>query len=1655
MSFRLLRCAACAFLSLAASLPAQVYTQNFDSFPNGATSVGGGTVIASRVAGGAAVQSGKLELTRDGVNDENGTFKIPGFAGASNGWTAEFDLTIIDAAGEGNPADGVSFNWGNFPLDASLSANAGGAEHGWTQTFNHLAFQVDTYNINGGDNGVRIAAYPSGGEFIHAQNVGNILLDGGNVTGHVIVSWNPVDGASMTTTGFLTNANFSGVNIPGLIASDSNVFAFAARTGGANESVRIDNFVLSATPGVGIPTPSLAISELVIDNTVHEDEHGQTPGWVEIYNGTPAAVSLDGWSLTDNPAQPAKWTFPNGHSIGSYQHLLVYFGHGSPAPAAPDTRLHASFQPAKSGGYLGLFQGATEVDAFNPYPQQFEDIAYGRLGTAWTLGFLVTPTPGIKNSGTQSPGGPSLGEVAFDRSGGLITAPVTLTLSIAPAPAPQPGPGAVIRYTTNNTAPTPASALYTAPLAINNTTIVRASIFEPDHLPGDTASRCYILLNSNLTNYRGTGPFNSNLPVIVFDSFGTNIDGAGGTPGLRPFRASYSVVVAPDPARGNRAILDAGANIDFQGRCGTHIRGETSAGFPQKPYAWELWDNEDGDKDASILGMPADSDWVLISNFNDKALVRNILPFQTYRDAAGPAASGRTMYVEVFFNQTAGSNLGWEDYRGVYILTEKIKRGNDRVDIAGLNPTEGVFTNNPAVDDNSVISGGYIVRRDKASPEPNFNTTNWNLQIVEPSAPSAAQVSYIQNYMNRFEASLNTPTDPVNNFYKYADVDSFIYNAWWVEIFKQIDGYRLSTYFHKDRGGKLRAFPLWDYNLSTGNANYPAADTGANPAGWYFDDAGAVEYAYWLKMFAHAPTNVRRWDLYWQHRRGIFENDAILNRMTAMENQLRDNLPGTSDIWNGVGTAWANGTGEGNVASGLLFPNNVPNVECPAGRQNARYQRIGFYNWPNADGYATRNRWSSPMTAATALALTGTAANEYGLETVTSDMAHARAWMIKRLDWIDNALFAGTTNTILRPPAFSHPGGNVSSGQTLTITPHTGTAPAAALYGKAGTLNYATDPVYYTTDGSDPVLPPTSAIPGTPRPFVLNNNPCEVVLPTSAATSGETDAASKNWKDWDFNGATANPVWKTGLNGVGFDNSLTTSYFPWINIYMRPTVTAGASPVPPVIYSASTDMFTANNSSCYIRLPFTLSAADLTGLTSLRLYGQVDDGFVAWVNGVRIADINAPATLTWNSGATGLQPGSDNDALSYKEFPVTNIPAAIAALRVGTNVLAVQGMNYLTSSSDFLQRFRLDGDVGGTPATPGGISPVAQVYSGPITISSSVTIRARQVDTASGFATPITEATYVVDTVPASAANIVVSEIMYNPTAPTAAEAGAGYTSDNMFEYIEVQNISATSAVDLSGVTFSTGFNFTWPGNDPNTRVLPPGGRAVVVGHLAAFNFRYAPGAGVKIAGVMDGNISNQGERIVITGPGGAIKDFTYDTDPPWPKEPDNGGYSLVLNNPAANPDHNLPVNWRSSFELHGTPGTAAGPAGPNAATALLDDDGDGLNKLMEHAAGTSDADGASQHWPATGSMTYTPPMGAPDEYLTFSYTRGRAADGFTYEPEVSTALTGWQPLSGTFTLVDQTNKPDGTATLTWRCNTPRHAMTSRLYLRVRAGLNP
>ncbi len=219
--------------------------------------------------------------------------------------------------------------------------------------------------------------------------------------------------------------------------------------------------------------------------------------------------------------------------------------------------------------------------------------------------------------------------------------------------------------------------------------------------------------------------------------------------------------------------------------------------------------------------------------------------------------------------------------------------------------------------------------------------------------------------------------------------------------------------------------------------------------------------------------------------------------------------------------------------------------------------------------------------------------------------------------------------------------------------------------------------------------------------------------------------------------------------------------------------------------------------------------------------------------------------------------------------------------------------------------------------------------------------------------------------VPASAANLVVSELHYHPADPTPAEITAGFTSMDDFEWIELQNISADT-VNLTGCHFDLAITYTFASGT----LIGPGGRLVLPRRAAAFALR---NAGVTtapeyyLAATPTGNqFSNGGEEVLLVDALGMdIKRFSYDDAAPWPTAPDGTGNSLVLISPFTNPDHTEPLSWRSSFAVNGTPGSSEGSA--FSGSGLADSDNDGITDLTEFAIGSGQLPSAAVSGPAGG----------------------------------------------------------------------------------------
>ena len=421
----------------------------------------------------------------------------------------------------------------------------------------------------------------------------------------------------------------------------------------------------------------------------------------------------------------------------------------------------------------------------------------------------------------------------------------------------------------------------------------------------------------------------------------------------------------------------------------------------------------------------------------------------------------------------------------------------------------------------------------------------------------------------------------------------------------------------------------------------------------------------------------------------------------------------------------------------------------------------------------------------------------------------------------------------------------------------------------------------------------------------------------------------------------------------------------------------------------------------------------------------------------------APATGQFRLATYGLYPTTEAPDFSQHGGAV----AANYALTITNPNAGGAGTTYYT----------LDGSDPRTSGTS-AVAPGAQTYTAPVTLASSATVKSRIL--IGSVWSALNEASFSVDTVPATAANIVVSEFNYNPGNATAAELTAGFADANDFEYIELLNISA-SRVRLTGCQFNAGITFHF--DNATIRELAPGERLVIVENAAAFAFRYGPAAAARIAGTFElgTNLSNSGETLrLIAADISVIKDFAYNDKAPWPVAADGLGWSLVLIHPETNPDHSIAQNWRPSAAINGTPGSSDTMSYATWKTAHGvtadhdDDDRDDTSNVQEYFFKTDPASPASRPAFTGGVQTISvdpgpglPPV--PGDYLTLTFDRDPAADDVTSTPEISTDLNNWSHSITDLLRVSVTPNPDGTQTELWRSTTP-FLGDQRRYGRVR-----
>jgi hypothetical protein len=417
----------------------------------------------------------------------------------------------------------------------------------------------------------------------------------------------------------------------------------------------------------------------------------------------------------------------------------------------------------------------------------------------------------------------------------------------------------------------------------------------------DLTGRIFLSLgiNTTSTNYSPTPSWfqppliftTSNLPIVVINTNGQTI--------VDDPRIVCDMGIINNGFGNINSINDA--YNDYNGKISIEYRGSSSQSFPKKPYALETQDSLGNNNNVSLLGLPVENDWILYAPYSDKALMRNFLTFDLGRKMGHYAP--RTVYCELVING---------DYKGVYILMEKIKRDNDRVDIAKLD-----------FDDlaGDSLTGGYIIKVDKytgtggadwLSDFPNIGGNNLYIQYHYPDASVMLpqQLDYIEHYMDSFEYALAGPNfaDSLLGYSKYIDVNSFIDLYIINELSKNIDGYRLSTYLYKDRddnGGKLTMGPFWDYNLAFGNANY--CDGGIT-SGWEVNGGCGDSNPFWFERLLDDTMYQNKLKCRWEYLRDrSFHQDSLFNFIDSMALYLDDAQQRNFQQWPTLGTyVWPN-----------------------------------------------------------------------------------------------------------------------------------------------------------------------------------------------------------------------------------------------------------------------------------------------------------------------------------------------------------------------------------------------------------------------------------------------------------------------------------------------------------------------------------------------------------------------------------------------------------------------------------------------------------------------------------------------------------------------------------------------------------------------------
>ena len=1388
---------------------------------------------------------------------------------------------------------------------------------------------------------------------------------------------------------------------------------------------------------------ALHITEFLANNEDSiQDEDGDNSDWIEIFNSGSDPINLEGYYLTDDSGVLTKWRFPS-IEIPSGGFLLVFASEKD--RRGVNSELHTNFKLSGKGEYLALVEknGSTIVAEFGsqdgPFPRQFEDISYGLMQGGGIIPTLfIGPQQQVK---VLVPDNDLLGDSWLAIDFGDETwqsAQMGVGYDENTTYANEFGDNGNLGGQLNGV----NNSLYIrANFMVDNPASITELILKMKYDDGFVA-----YLNDTLitdANAPGGLSWNSEATAdhsdneaVVFQEFnvssflyllkeGKNVLAIHGLNG--GITSSDMLISAElhgkkitDPSLGKAGYLAMPSPRGYNGETFDGFVGDTQfsvdRGFYEESFNLEITSSTEGAKIRYTLDgtAPSTTNGILYEgpiNVDKTTVLRAIAYMSGFR----PTNIDTHTYIfpEDVVDQPRMRNS----------VTQSNALGPQMIDSLKSVPTISIVTDNPSPFTNE--SSGNIRSESPASVEMIFSDgrrgfqEDGGLKHFGGYYTNFRKKSFRIGFRSKYGATkVNFPLFDGFNYKYYPPTDRF-----------DIMDLRSGSHDMQSRGAYMSNRFTDDTMLEMGNLA---------PHG----------------RFVHVYLNGNYWGQY--HLRERWNADMASSYLGGPKLDydavnLNDGFRADEKVYDGSGELWNDAKQLASGSNAWAFNDNhidfanlidfmllwvSGNSESEVRLLGSKAQGQPFrFQMKDADGFLRSPSHSVNSSGPLNLMSSSLINRNPDYAMLIADRIHMHffndgvltpsrniARLKKRVDeaslgfiaesarwgnqfreyqsWLDyqnnliNNHFPGLTNTMISKfrsagmypdimaPVFSQHGGSVSPDTKLTMATDS-------------------DTIYYTTDGTDPRLPGGDVNPGAKIATFGGGGP----VPVTYISSGNP------WKYLD-NGTDQGDAWRE----ANFDDSAWLSGASELG-YGSDGEGAGTR----LSFGPSSS---SKHPTTYFRTNVVIPDPSIFFNFLLRV--KYDDGIAIYINGREVLRQNLDSNASFSSYANSTV----SDESGWKEF---TLPKTVFSS--GSNVIAAEIHQASGSSSDI----RFDMFLRGETTLGGGDNVTDPFY-----LKSPTLLRARSYDGGSNKWSALNEAFFSIDSVPAASTNLVISEINYHPYKPTKVEELEVSSDRDDYEFIEFFN-SGNKAIDLTGLRFDLGVNFTFSDNT----ILASGQYLLLIRNRDAFESRY----GARNVQIQEytGRLSNDGEQLrIVNDDSETIIDFTYNDQLPWPKPADGEGATLSLSgNVISNAS-----DWSQSRTFGGSPGEAEVATIPYDEWAAInlveegpegDDDSDGVSNYLEYYFGSdpklyADAPFASANVQRLGE----------DNYLTISFPRNTLADA-SVEVEFSLDLRTWTSESKSFETISNINTGNGVSEVTIRYMKPISNNSKKVFFRLKS----